>query len=199
MYISEIRKEKRDRLLILTDEVGCFPLNEKEAAEYHIEEDSVLPDADWKRICDEILKPRVLRRAMYLLQRMDRTEFQLRQRLSQDHYPDFLINGAMDDLKSFHYVDDLRYASSYIRFHQSQKSRQQLRIGLQRRGVPVLLIEQALEEDYEENENELIRRLLEKKQYDPDSTDRGQKYRIYQSLLRKGFQISRIKRQMDLT
>ncbi|MCD7980786.1 MAG: RecX family transcriptional regulator, partial [Clostridiales bacterium] len=144
MYISEIRREKRDRLLILTDEAGCFPLYEREAAEYHLEEDSVLSDADWERLCDEILKPRVIRRAIFLLQRMDRTEYQLRQRLSQDHYPDFLIDAAMDYVKSFHYLDDLRYASSYIRFHQSEKSCLQLRIALQRRGVPAALIEQAM-------------------------------------------------------
>lgn len=199
MYISAIRREKGDRLLILTDEAGCFPLYEREAAEYRLEEDSVLSDAEWNRLCSEILKPRVIRRAMYLLQRMDRTEFQLRQRLSQDHYPDFLIDAAVEYVRAFHYIDDLRYASSYIRFHQSGKSRQQLRIALKKRGVPDLLIGQALEENYEDHEDELIRAFLEKNQYDPDRTEREQKYRIYRSLLRKGFQNSRIKRQMGLT
>lgn len=48
-------------------------------------------------------------------------------------------------------------------------------------------------------EEELIQKFLEKKQYDPEQTDWKEKQKICQSLARKGFPISKIKRLMDLT
>lgn len=199
IQILEIRKEKRGRLLAVTDKAGIFPVYEREAAAFRLEEGAVLSDSEWDRFCSDILRKRVIRRAMYLLQRADRTEYQLRQKLIQDQYPGFLVDAAVDYVKSYHYIDDLRYASSYIRLHQSEKSRMQLKLALQNRGVSRAVIDQALEDTYEDHEDEQIRLFLLKKQYDPERTDQSQKYRIYQNLCRKGFSNSKIKQQMDLT
>ncbi len=199
MRIIEIKKEKKGKLLVRTDEVGTFPIYEKEAAAFHLEEGGELSDSEWERLCSEVLAKRVKRRALYLLQQMDRTEAQLRRKLKEGHYPDFLIDEAVDYVKSYHYIDDLRYASSYIRFHQQQKSRRELRQALITRGVPAGLIEQAFEEVYEDTEGELIDRLLAKRGYDPEKTDAKEKGKIFQYLLRKGFPASEIKKRMDLT
>ena len=86
----------------------------------------------------------------------------------------------MDYVKSFHYVDDYRYACTYIRYHQSEKSRLQIKMKLYERGVPSDLIEQALEDEYTGEEDRLIDRLLEKKQYDADTMDQKEKQKIYQ-------------------
>lgn len=199
MQILEIKKEKKGRILVHTDGVDCFPLYTKEAAVWGIEEGAELSREKWKRLCDEVLRKRVIRRAMYLLQRMDRTESQLRRKLSENHYPEELIDAAVAYVESYHYIDDFRYACSYIRCHQSEKSRIQMKMTLAQRGVPSGVIDRAMEEEYEDNEEELIRKLLEKKHYDPEQMDQKEKYRIYQYLLRKGFSISNIKQQMDLT
>lgn len=198
MRIREIKQEGKGRLLILTDEL-IFPLYEKEAAAWQLTEGGELDAETWNRLCREILNKRVIRRAMFLLEKMDRTEFQLRRKLRDNHYPENLINVAVDYVKSYHYIDDLRYAETYIRLHQTDKSRVQLRTALQQRGVPSDLIARAMEEVYEDHEEEMIRNLLARKQYDPEHMDRKQKYRIYQYLLRKGFSNSQIMRQMDLT
>lgn len=198
MQILEIKKEKKGRLLICTDEM-TFPLYEKEAADLHLTEGGELSREEWERLCREILDKRVIRRAMHLLQQMDRTEAQLRRKLRENHYPDALIDTAVEYVKSYHYIDDLRYAASFIRFHQSDKSRAQLKTALLSRGVPAQVIAQAMEETYEDHETELIRRLLEKKHYDPAQADQRETYRVYQYLLRKGFSNFQIKREMDLT
>ncbi len=198
MRIREIKQEKKGKLLICTDEM-VFPLYEKEAASWQLTEGGELDAETWNRLCRETLNKRVIRRAMFLLEKMDRTEFQLRRKLRDNHYPEELINVAVDYVKSFHYVDDLRYAENYIRFHQSDKSRLQLRTALQQRGVSSDLIAQAMEQAYEDHEEEMIRRFLDRKQYDPEHMDRKEKSRIYQYLVRKGFSNSQIMRQMDLT
>lgn len=198
MQITEIVTEKKGRLLVRTDEVGTFPVYRKEAAAYHIEEGAELTQEQWNQLCTEVLKKRVIKRAMYLLQKMNRTEEGLRQKLRESHYPEELIDEAVDYVKSFHYIDDFRYASAYIRYHQSEKSRLQLKMTLQKRGISPDVIEQALEEEYEDHEDQLIQDLLAKKNYDSEHMDRKEKYRIYQYLLRRGFSGSAVKRQMEL-
>ena len=199
MRILEITKEKKGKILVHTDGVDCFPLYAKEADAWGVREGAELSDAKWQELCEEVLKKRVIRRAMYLLQQMDRTEAQLRRKLADGHYPEALIDAAVAYVESWHYIDDFRYACTYIRSRQSEKSRIQIKMALVQRGVPADLIDRALEEEYEDNEEELIARLLEKKHYDPEQMDRKEKYKIYQFLARKGFSISKIKRQMDLT
>ena len=199
MRILEITKEKKGKILVHTDGVDCFPLYAKEADAWGVREGAELSDAKWQELCEEVLKKRVIRRAMYRLQQMDRTEAQLRRKLADGHYPEELIDAAVAYVESWHYIDDFRYACTYIRSRQSEKSRIQIKMALVQRGVPADLIDRALEEEYEDNEEELIARLLEKKHYDPEQMDRKEKYKIYQFLARKGFSISKIKRQMDLT
>ena len=104
---------------------------------------------------------------------------------------------AMDYVKFFHYVDDYRYACTYIRYHQSEKSRLQIKMKLYERGVPSDLIEQALEDEYTGEEDRLIDRLLEKKQYDADTMDQKEKQKIYQYLMRRGFRSDAIRRRMN--
>lgn len=199
MQILEIKKEKSGRILVHTDGVDCFPLYAKEAAAWGIAEGAEFSDEKWEELCREVLGKRAVRRAMYLLRQMDRTEAQLRQKLAEGHYPEALIDEAVAYVESWHYIDDYRYACSYIRCHQASKSRLQLKVALQKRGVSADVMERAMEEEYAGQEEELIRKFLEKRHYDPENTDWKEKQKIFQSLQRKGFPVSEIKRSMDLT
>ncbi len=199
MEILEIKQEKASRYLVYTDEAAPFSLYEKELRQWGIAQGAVLSAGEWERLCREVLHKRAIRRAMYLLQQMDRTEAQLRQKLTQGHYPPASVEAALDYVKSYHYVDDLRYATSYIHLHQESKSRLQLVQTLKQRGVSAEIIEAALAEAYEADEAVQIQRLLTKKHYDPVAMDQKQKFKIYQYLQRKGFSNFNIKQQMDLT
>ena len=165
--------------------------------QYRLTEGGTLTEQEWNEICSEILEKRAKRRAMYILQRMERTECQLRRKLQENGYPEEIVECAMDYVKSFHYVDDYRYACTYIRYHQSEKSRLQIKMKLYERGVPSDLIEQALEDEYTGEEDRLIDRLLEKKQYDADTMDQKEKQKIYQYLMRRGFRSDAIRRRMN--
>ena len=197
MQVTEIITEKK-KLLIHTDSGLCFPLYQKEAAQYQICEGSRITDELWAQIRREVLDLRAKKRAMYLLEKMDRTEAQLRRKLQENHYPEEVVTCAMDYVRSFHYIDDYRYAAAFIRSRQGAKSRIQLKMSLLQKGVPADLIEQALEDECSEEEEVLIRKLLEKKKYDPEQMDQQQKYKIYQSILRKGFSGSIVRNAMGL-
>ena len=55
----------------------------------------------------------------------------------------------------------------------------------------------ALEDEYTGEEDRLIDRLLEKKQYDADTMDQKEKQKIYQYLMRRGFRSDAIRRRMN--
>lgn len=187
MQIVEIVSGKKGRVTVRLDNGFAFPLYQKEAAGYHLEEGKELSVEKWNRIRTEVLDKRAKKRAMYLLQKMDRTEYQLRRKLEENGYPQEIVECAVDYVKAYHYIDDFRYASAYIRYRQGQKSRLQLKMSLQQKGVSGEVIDRALEEAYTEGEEELVEKLLEKKHYDPENTDQKERYKIYQYLMRKGF------------
>lgn len=78
MQIEEIIQGKKGKLIIRAEGGLSFPLYEKEAAKYRLTEGGTLTEQEWNEICSEILEKRAKRRAMYILQRMERTECQLR-------------------------------------------------------------------------------------------------------------------------
>ncbi len=188
MIITQMDSFGKDKLIITLDEEISFCLYQKEAHHLQLEPGAELTDTQYQEIRKEILIPRARKRTMYLLERMDRTEAQLREKLRQGRYPEDIIENAIAYVKGFHYVDDLRYAESYVRCYSQSKSRRLLYQELVGKGVPRDLIEQALEEEYEtEDESSKIARWLEKKHYSAEEADPKQRQRMYQFLLRKGF------------
>lgn len=188
MIITQMDSFGKDKLLITLDEEISFCLYQKEVHHLQLEPGAELTDTLYQEIRKEILIPRARKRTMYLLEKMDRTEAQLREKLRQGRYPEDIIENAIAYVKGFHYVDDLRYAESYVRCYSQSKSRRRLYQELVGKGVPRDLIEQALEEEYEtEDESAKIVRWLEKKHYSAEEADPKQRQRMYQFLLRKGF------------
>lgn len=188
MIIAQMDSFGKDKLLITLDEEISFCLYQKEVHHLQLEPGAELTDTLYQEIRKEILIPRARKRTMYLLEKMDRTEAQLREKLRQGRYPEDIIENAIAYVKGFHYVDDLRYAESYVRCYSQSKSRRRLYQELVGKGVPRDLIEQALEEEYEtEDESAKIVRWLEKKHYSAEEADPKQRQRMYQFLLRKGF------------
>ena len=63
---------------------------------------------------------------------MDRTEHQLREKLRASEYPEEVIEEAIEYVKSFHYIDDERYAETFTRYKKEKMSRQQIKQKLYR-------------------------------------------------------------------
>lgn len=155
-------------------------------------EGAYIPVALYRKIVTEIVGLRVKKRALFLLERMDRTERQLYDKLKQSGYPEECIEDAIAYVKNYHYIDDYRYAKQYIRLGQQKKSRQRIRMDLMKKGVARDVIEQALEEEFCSDERSKITELLEKRNYDYDCRDRKEQQRMYQFLMRRGYKSSDI-------
>lgn len=175
--------------------VSCV-LYRSEAAQLSIEAQCSLTDENYDYLINEIVGKRAKKRAMHILEQMDRTEHQLREKLAKGEYPQECIDSAVEYVKKYRYLDDERFASSYVRYHQEKLSRQQLSVKLSQKGVSKDIIAEALEMEYEADDGEKIRNLLSKRHFDPDNTDRHENNKIYQYILRRGFKSSDILKEM---
>ena len=170
-----------------SDGITCL-LYSREARSYRIEEHASLSYQQYDILMKESLGKRAKKRAMHLLEQMDRTEKQLREKLAAGEYPQCCIDDAIDYVKSFHYLDDYRYACTYVQYRRERMSRGQLTQKLLQKGVDRSLIDRATEEYCTLDETERIMVLLAKKGYDPKNCEQKEFVRIYQFLLRRGFQ-----------
>ena len=146
--------------------------------------------------CD--MQKRAKLRCMHLLEKRDYTEKELRQKLigGSTEYTQEEMDIAIAYVKSFHYVDDGRYACKYIEAMSSRKSRRQIEQELYQKGVDKELVQAAFEETGEVPEEEQIARWMEKRHYDPSSADLKEKQKMYAFLARKGFRPENIQRMM---
>lgn len=198
MQIIRISELDKKRVKIVLEDKTCFPLYKTEQRRYDLAEGEELSREQFQEIREDILIKRARRRTMYLLEQMDRTEAQLREKLRQGYYPEDIIENAIAYVKGYHYVDDLRYAQNYVRTRKGKKSQRKLQMELLAKGVAKTMIQQALEEEYQqESEQELILKWIEKKHYCAQEADLKEKRRMYQFLLRKGFQADDILHVLD--
>lgn len=192
MLVQEVIKMPAKKVRVTFSDAEPLVLYQGEARKYRIAEGEELSDEDYQDIYYNILGKRAKKRAMHLLEKMDRTESNLKDKLRQNGYPEKLIEDAVAYVKKYHYIDDLRYAKNYIRCHQEQKGAGKLKIELMQKGVAKDLIEQALEEEFQTDERENIYQLLQKKGYFSEEKLPVEQRRIYQYLLRRGYRSSDI-------
>ena len=160
-------------------------------------EGTVLTQMQYEQIRRDIIGERAKKRAMHLLERMDRTEAELRKKLLESEYPEDLAEDAIAYVKSFHYVDDARYADCYVRLRGEGKSRGKLLAELQQKGVDRELASQVLSEyEGERDEPQMIRELMQRRHYDPQTASLQEQRRMYGYLMRRGFQSADICRAM---
>ena len=136
------------------------------------------------------------KKAMSLLERQDRTEEQLTKKLQEYGYSEEAVREAVEYVKSFHYIDDHRFAENYIRYRQNEKSRQRLKMDLYQKGIEESIIQEALDAEYEADEKQMVCKLLEKKKYDPKTADSKEKNRLMGYLMRRGFTLEQIRSGM---
>jgi regulatory protein len=194
MYILEIKQTgtAKNKYKVCLEGGADFVLYKRELSKLHIEAGQDLPEELYEQILKEIQIPRAKKRAMHLLEKMDRTEQQLRTKLREAGYASEAIEDAISYVKSYHYIDDERYARTYIRIHQQSKSKQRLKMDLLKKGIDKEVIDLALEEEFEQSEEEMILQLLKKKHYDPSTADQKERNKMYRFLMQRGFRSSDI-------
>ena len=188
MKVTGIEPCSKTKYKISLDGKFAFVLYKGELSRFHIREGEELSEETQQKIYADVLLKRAKLRALHLLSDMDRTENALREKLRLGLYPQEIIDAAVEYVRSFGYLNDARYAENFVRRRQGMKSRREIRAQLLQKGVPSEMIEDAFEACGEEGgEADAIRRLLEKKRFDPVCADEREIQRLYGYLARKGF------------
>lgn len=181
------------RFLVQTEEGDAFPMYKGELRHYGIREGEELGEESFREIMEELLPNRAKKKALHLLERLDRTETQLRQKLTELRYPKEIVEEAVSYVKSFHYIDDVRYARQYIESRGERESIRQMRMALLQKGIAGEILDGVLQDTEPPDEEKQIRRWMEKRQYDPEAADEKERARMYRFLLRKGYSCENIR------
>ena len=123
MLVQELKDLPAKKVRVVFEDAEDLVLYRGEIRKYRIEEGEDLPEEEYHEIFYQVIGKRAKKRAMHLLEKMDRTESNLREKLRMNGYPQELVDEAVDYVKRYHYIDDRRYAENYVRFHQGQKKR----------------------------------------------------------------------------
>ena len=96
----------KTKFRIYLDGQFAFVLYKSELSSCHLKDGEAVTEDQIETILSEIVLKRAKRKAMSLLQSMDRTESELRDRLLRQDFPEETVDQAVRYVKSFGYVDD---------------------------------------------------------------------------------------------
>lgn len=198
IIVKEIEAVGKGRYRVKFDTGVTCLLYRKEMSSFSIEKGKEITAQQYQELLEEVVGKRAKKRALHLLEQMDRTEKQLRDKLLANEYPQSCIDGAIAYVKGFHYLDDSRYASNYVRFSQEKMSRVQMKQKLMQKGIASSVIADAIEEAYVADEMEQIMALLRKRKFVPEKADEKEFQRTYQYVMRRGFKSSDILKAMKM-
>ena len=125
-------------------------------------------------------------RALYILERSDKTESELRIKLRQNDYKDEIIDEILRFLREYDYINDSRYAYKYTRYKSKSRSHKQIRLELLKKGVPSDIIKEIFDTD-QRSEIETIKYLIKKRKTDCCNMEDKERYALINYLMRKGF------------
>lgn len=151
---------------------------------------------------------RVYQKALYILERRDHTESEMRKKLKDREFPQDVIDYVLEQLVSYGLINDRRYAEQYIRYHGSENSKRVLSMKLLRKGIKADLFEAVYAEVTEElgmnPEQEALEqavlsalRKAERSGAVPTDLSREERDKIIASLFRKGFSVGKIKSELN--
>lgn len=146
------------------------------------------------------------KRALRLLEQKDYSRKELADKLKKDGYTDEFVGKIIEYIDSYHYLDDTRVAGSYIRGRMGNKSKKELEYMLKLKGISEEEIEQAMDENYKNEEGipqeELaIQKFLKKYHIDEETLSEltyEEKQKLAAKLYRKGFETDKIKKLLQM-
>ncbi len=212
MLISQIEVLDKLRRRILIEGEESFWLYKKDVEEYGLYEQQIISDQQYKMIRTEKVLLYAKKKALELLERMDRSEAELRTKLRQRDFSDSVIDEAVAYAKRFHYVDDVRFAMHFIHTRSSSKSKKQIFFSLYQKGVSKEDVETAYEEfiheqeqqGYEEEAKEVespeilaIKKIVNRKGKPISDYTKEELLKLTATLYRKGFSASNIRQVLS--
>lgn len=190
MIITDVAPLDNKRRRVYIDGEYTFPLYLSEIRKFHIEPECEITD-NTLDVINGILHRRIRERILYLISSMPRTEKNIRTKLIRSHYTEECINPVIDELKQYHYIDDMEYAINYAESLRDNrgKSRKVIEQSLYSKGISQDIIRSVMQ-DFECDNTELIWKALYKRGYNENNISEistEERQRVFRYLSGKGF------------
>ena len=190
MEITDIAPLDKKRWKVYIDGQYAFPLYVSELRKYNIEAGAVLEENVYDDICSLLMR-RVRERILYLITDYDKSEQNIRQKISMAGYRGSFVDDAIDSLKEYGYIDDLRFARYYAESMRDTKGRSAFAISrsLYEKGISRDVIDTVMGE-LDIDEDAQILKVLSSKGYNEENIrqiDDKERQKLISSLMRKGF------------
>lgn len=200
MIVTDITELSKSKYKIFIDDEFAFVLYKGELRQYGIKKGEQINKETYDEIITKVIKKRAKLRAMHLLEKRPYSERDMKNKLKENLYDDESIDEAIDYLKSFGYIDDHAYASQYIDTYTQNRSARRIEQDLMKKGISKDVIEEVLDRKRDEgelgDEESMIRNLLTKRGFDPESADSKTIAKNVRFLYQKGFSAETIARVM---
>ncbi len=190
MEITDVAPLDKKRRKVYIDGQYAFPLYLSELRKYNIETGATLEESVYDDICSLLMR-RVRERILYLIADYDRSEQNIRQKISMAGYRGRFVDDAIDSLKEYGYIDDLRFARYYAESMRDTKGRSAFAISrsLYEKGISRDVIDTVMGE-LDIDEEAQILKALSSKGYNEDNIrqiDDKERQKLISFLMRKGF------------
>jgi regulatory protein len=201
--ITKIETQKRNprRRSVFIDGKFAFGLDEEVLYKFELKKGERLTDQQIKNLTKEERKKEAKEVALKILSFRRRTEKQVKEKLQKKGFDEKTIKATIDKLKEFDLINDLEFATSWIKDRLSFKPRGKklLKQELWKKGIKKEIIEQVTEELCQDEDKSALE-LLEKinKRY-KDLEPKVAKRRMFSFLLRRGFSYETIKNALRLS
>lgn len=187
MMVVSIEKLDQKRSRVLLDQDLALILYPQDLRRFSLMEGSELGEETYRKLVNQVLKPRARERLLKILTVSDKTEKQLRDLLQREGYPEEVTEDALTMVKTYHYIDDEAYARRYIASQGKKKSSRQLMADMQKKGFSRELTEELLRENPVDEQEQIERYLVQKGISFGDDIDQEAYRKLMGKLARKGY------------
>ena len=193
MIVTDIRYHQNKKYEVYLNDEFAFELYKSEIKACGIDKGQEMDLNLYEKLIYEVVGKRAKKRAMHILEKQDKTEHQLREKLKESRYPKESIECAIAYMKEYHYIDDLAYGIRYVEYRSKDKSKRQLMQELYQKGISLRIADEILQ-SLEIEETSAIEKLILKKCRNVEALEEKQKQKIIGSLMRKGFSYSEVEK-----
>lgn len=200
MVVTSIEQQKKsqERYNVFIDGKFAFGLIMEDILFFKIKEGNEISEEKCAYIMDTVLYIKAQNVALRYLGYKMRTEKEIRDKLFEKEYDEVIVGRVIEFLTKYNYVDDLKYAQSYIKEvqHLKPKGSYAIKQKLREKGVSDIIISEALE-DSDLDEDEGAQSLLCKKLGERREVSFKEKKKLHDFLLRRGYSYAIIKKAFD--
>lgn len=197
----EVQKKNKDRVSIFIDEAYGFALHAELVYKYNLKVGSELDLAFINEIAKVEEQKKANNYALTLLSKSFKTEKQIKDKMKTKGFEEDYINSAISMMKNYGYIDDSKYATSYVTDTVSftKMGKNKIKNKLYEKGVDKDIINETLNELIDDEQQFEAALALGSKKYptirETDKRKKNQKLTSY--LQYRGFSFDIIKKVLN--